>query len=125
VADRPFPDVPRVIAICSFCRHPDTDVQTLVAGPGVFICNECVELCAQIVAGKSSGGPQLAPWEYDLSLEDTLAQLAPVASAAAQVDRNLHGWVQKARALGASWARIGEALGISRQSAWERFAAAT
>jgi hypothetical protein len=27
----------------------------------------------------------------------------------------------KARAMGVTWARIGEALGITRQSAWERF----
>jgi hypothetical protein len=29
--------------------------------------------------------------------------------------------VHRARALGATWARIGEALGMTRQSAWERF----
>jgi hypothetical protein len=29
--------------------------------------------------------------------------------------------VRRARALGATWARIGDALGMTRQSAWERF----
>lgn len=31
------------------------------------------------------------------------------------------GLVLKARALGVTWARIGETLGMTRQSAWERF----
>ena len=123
--DQDSADVTRVVARCSFCQTANTAVRTLIAGPGVFICNECVELCSQIIAEKGRGTPQLAPWEIELSLDDTLAQLAPVASAAAQVDRSLEGWVQRARALGASWAQIGNALGISRQSAWERFAAAT
>ena len=35
--------------------------------------------------------------------------------------RSLIGWVRKARHLGASWARVGETLGMTRQSAWERF----
>jgi hypothetical protein len=37
------------------------------------------------------------------------------------VEQHLTGWVRRARALGATWARIGEALGMTRQSAWERF----
>jgi hypothetical protein len=49
------------------------------------------------------------------------ANLPRIAAAGAQVEQHLAGWVQRARALGATWARIGEALGITRQSAWERF----
>ena len=30
---------------CSFCSKPSTQVAKLVAGPRVFICNECVALC--------------------------------------------------------------------------------
>ena len=37
------------------------------------------------------------------------------------VERNLAAWVHRARALGATWSRIGESLGMTRQSAWERF----
>lgn len=121
------PAGPRIVATCSFCHRPNTEVGTLVAGHGVFICDGCVALCAEIVAGRSAarpaeGAPQLAPWEHDVPLEDVLAQLGPTAAAGAQVERNLGGWVQKARSLGATWAQVGGALGISRQSAWERFA---
>ncbi|APZ53708.1 ClpX C4-type zinc finger protein [Salipiger abyssi] len=33
---------------CSFCGKPQNEVQKLIAGPSVFICNECVSLCADI-----------------------------------------------------------------------------
>ena len=42
-----------VIASCSFCGKPNTAVRKLVAGPGVYICNECVELSASIVEDAS------------------------------------------------------------------------
>lgn len=116
------PTAPRVLATCSFCHRSNNEVGTLVAGPGVFICDGCVALCAEIIAGRPASVPQLAPWEHDLPLDDVLAQLGPVAAAGAQVERNLAGWVQKARSLGATWAQVGAALGISRQAAWERFA---
>ena len=34
---------------CSFCGKPRSDVKKLIAGPNVYICNECVELCQEIV----------------------------------------------------------------------------
>ncbi|MBQ5884786.1 MAG: ATP-dependent Clp protease ATP-binding subunit ClpX, partial [Clostridia bacterium] len=36
---------------CSFCGKPQGAVQRLIAGPGVYICDECVELCLQIIEG--------------------------------------------------------------------------
>ena len=35
---------------CSFCGKPQSQVRRLVAGPGVYICDECVEMCMDIVA---------------------------------------------------------------------------
>jgi ATP-dependent Clp protease ATP-binding subunit ClpX len=35
---------------CSFCGKHQRQVDKLIAGPGVYICNECVELCVQIIA---------------------------------------------------------------------------
>ncbi|MDO4567412.1 MAG: ATP-dependent Clp protease ATP-binding subunit ClpX [Clostridia bacterium] len=34
---------------CSFCGKSQADVRRLVAGPNVYICNECVELCLEII----------------------------------------------------------------------------
>ena len=36
---------------CSFCGKSQSAVQRLIAGPGVYICDECVELCLQIIEG--------------------------------------------------------------------------
>ena len=44
---------------CSFCGKSQKQVQQLIAGPGVYICDECVELCNEIIeermAESSSG----------------------------------------------------------------------
>ena len=34
---------------CSFCGKPQEAVDRLIAGPGVFICNECIELCQTLL----------------------------------------------------------------------------
>ncbi|HXW47006.1 MAG TPA: ClpX C4-type zinc finger protein [Streptosporangiaceae bacterium] len=112
---------------CTFCMKLPADVETMVAGAGVFICNECVDLCVQIIASKPKDGSDAAPdsrmqtWEQKMSDEDLLAHLPRVAAASAQVEEQLTGWVRQARARGITWTRIGEALGMTRQSAWERF----
>ena len=111
----------RVIASCSFCLKPDDQVAKLVAGPGVYICDECVDLCRQIISSPPSLPPGLTSWEEDVDLEGVLASLPRMAAAGAQVESNLSRWVLKARELGATWAAIGLALGMTRQSAWERF----
>lgn len=37
---------------CSFCGKAQADVLQLVAGPGPFICNECIQLCVGFIATK-------------------------------------------------------------------------
>ena len=34
---------------CSFCGKPQEQVRRLIAGPNVYICNECIELCQEII----------------------------------------------------------------------------
>ncbi len=34
---------------CSFCGKTQRQVRKLIAGPGVFICDECIELCDRIL----------------------------------------------------------------------------
>lgn len=38
---------------CSFCGKSKTEVRRLIAGPQVFICDECVALCAEILQADS------------------------------------------------------------------------
>jgi hypothetical protein len=110
-----------VSASCSFCLKPSNKVNRLVAGPGVFICNECVDLCGQIIASPPSLPPRLTSWEEDLDLKAVLSSLPRMAAAGAQVESNLSRYVKRAKELGATWAAIGMSLGMTRQSAWERF----
>ncbi len=39
---------------CSFCGKTQDQVEKLISGPGVYICNECVDLCMDIVEGTPS-----------------------------------------------------------------------
>ena len=39
---------------CSFCGKNQNEVRKLIAGPSVYICNECVELCYVLVDGDKS-----------------------------------------------------------------------
>ena len=34
---------------CSFCGKAQDQVKKLIAGPGVYICDECIELCNEII----------------------------------------------------------------------------
>ena len=38
---------------CSFCGKSKDEVKKLIAGPSVYICNECVDLCQDILAKES------------------------------------------------------------------------
>jgi ATP-dependent Clp protease ATP-binding subunit ClpX len=49
---------------CSFCNRSETEIRRLITGPeGAFICNECVELCRDILEGEEprAEGPGIAP----------------------------------------------------------------
>ena len=39
---------------CSFCGKSQHEVRKLIAGPTVFICDECVELCTDIIKEESN-----------------------------------------------------------------------
>lgn len=108
-------------AACTFCMKSPAQVQTMVAGAGVFICNECVALCVELIEAKPAGPPKIRSWKKMLSDDELLATLPRVAAASRQVESELAAAVAEARARGITWTRIGGALGMTRQSAWERF----
>ena len=37
------------LTMCSFCGKSHSEVKKLIAGPGVYICNECIDLCSNIL----------------------------------------------------------------------------
>lgn len=40
--------------VCSFCRKPGNLVRRIIAGPGVYICNECVDICLKVLNEEES-----------------------------------------------------------------------
>jgi hypothetical protein len=36
--------------VCNFCGKSQREVEKLVAGPGVYICDECVDVCNEVIA---------------------------------------------------------------------------
>ncbi len=40
---------------CSFCGQSQKQVLKLIAGPGVYICNECIDLCNEIIEEETAG----------------------------------------------------------------------
>ena len=107
---------------CSFCGKPHTEVERLVAGPGVYICDGCVDLCKTVIeeSRPATPVPRLPEWA-SLSDEEMLDHIPRIAATVDQVDESLRSWIGELRRRGVTWARIGQALGTTRQSAWERF----
>ncbi|MFJ6213370.1 ClpX C4-type zinc finger protein [Streptomyces sp. NPDC092296] len=106
---------------CSFCLKAEADVAKLISGPGVYICDACVGACNDLL-GAAAGAPEIPAWE-DMPDEQILQRLPRIALVSAQVDGSLQTLVHRLRERGVSWTRIGTALGVTRQSAWEKFSA--
>lgn len=51
---------------CSFCGKSQKQVQQLIAGPGVYICDECVELCNEIIEERLAESGEKEAAEFDL-----------------------------------------------------------
>jgi ATP-dependent Clp protease ATP-binding subunit ClpX len=111
---------------CSFCGKPSSEVEKVIAGPGVYICNVCVSLCNDILETerrKPTAEPktQLPDWNESMTDEQILDMLPRIAAVGAQTEASLQQLISVLRERRVTWARIGAALQITRQSAWERF----
>ena len=51
---------------CSFCGKSQKQVQQLIAGPGVYICDECVELCNEIIEERLAEAGEETSSDFDL-----------------------------------------------------------
>ncbi len=49
--------------LCSFCGKSQRQVKKLIAGPGVYICDECIDLCNEIIDEELT-----APPNFDLTV---------------------------------------------------------
>src|SRR5262245_25558004 len=116
----PEPRKPRLR--CSFCAAAQTEVKTLVAGPGVFICDGCVQLCQDVVdrdAAKPKAKEALNSLLPDNAATETLLKtLAGYNGAFERIDAAMQDIVDILREREVSWATVGETLAVSRQAAW-------
>jgi hypothetical protein len=60
----PEPEAPQPLR-CSFCGKSQHDVRRLVAGPGVYICDECVELCLDVIRDEGKFEKVFGPLKPD------------------------------------------------------------
>ena len=65
---------------CSFCSKSQSEVRKLIAGPNVYICDECIEICTDIIAE-----------ERDLEERTELAELPKPAEIKAFLDQYVVG----------------------------------
>jgi ClpX C4-type zinc finger len=115
---------------CAFCGKSQTEVKTLISGPGVFICDECVQLCQEIIdkedaaTPRSRPEPQSAPSPLlpdSAPTEALLKTLSGYDGAFERIDSGMQDIVDILRERDVSWSAIGETLHVSRQAAWKRF----
>src|SRR5438045_9327678 len=51
--DKPeFPSRASHLTMCSFCGRSHAEVTWLISGPGTYICDKCVKICASVLAVK-------------------------------------------------------------------------
>ncbi len=108
---------------CSFCRKSEKEVEKLISGPAVFICGACVRACVAILDADAATPPPAAlsaPFE-GMADDKLLALLRPGLATLDDMRDQLHAHVSVLRTRGVSWEKIGKAMGVSRQAAWERF----
>ena len=80
---------PESLLHCTFCEKRQDSVAKLIAGPGVYICNHCIDLCNEIIVDESSD-----------------AGLVRLTELSSRVDV----LVEKLRADGVAWDEIRRAL---------------
>jgi len=60
---------------CSFCGKSQHEVRKLIAGPSVFVCDECVELCNDIIREEAQGDQSAKGGASDLPVPQEICQM--------------------------------------------------
>ena len=101
---------------CSFCRKDDATVEKLIGGPGSTSATPASR-CA--TASSRQAAPPFPGWTR--SPTPTCCALRPGRRRSTPSRDVLQEHVDILRRPRVSWERIGDAMGVSRQAAWERF----
>lgn len=68
------------LTMCSFCGKSHSEVKKLIAGPGVYICNECIDVCSTILRKELAGQDPDAPEGLNLDLAGEIPTPAELCS---------------------------------------------
>ena len=60
---------------CSFCGKSQHEVKKLIAGPSVFICDECIELCNDIIREEIQGAEAAKLTKSDLPVPQEIRSI--------------------------------------------------
>lgn len=60
------------LTMCSFCGKSHSEVKKLIAGPGVYICNECIDVCGTILRKELAGQDDDAAQELKQTLDESI-----------------------------------------------------
>lgn len=107
------------LSLCSFCGRSSDEVEKLLAGPGVYICDKCVSWSSKVLTGEFDTSKLPPP--TSAPNEDALAWLPGVAQTIRNAERDLKLKVDLLRSRGVAWKPIAEALDISESDAVAAF----
>ena len=109
---------------CSFCSKSQKQVKKLIAGPGVYICDECIVLCNDIVGEDTQAATDEAaavPAEPEPRETELLRRLPSFARMQTQAGKTMTSMVRELRDVKVTWEQIGAALEISAEEAKARY----
>ena len=76
---------------CSFCGKTQDQVKKLIAGPEVYICDECVELCNEILDEEFLDGKEKKETVGDNSNKDNIKEIPKPHEIKAYLDQYIIG----------------------------------
>ncbi len=100
--------------LCSFCGKSQRQVKKLIAGPGVYICDECIDLCNEIIDEELTGTSTFdlenlpKPKEIHAVLQEYVVGQDPAKRALSVAVYNHYKRVQMMQAEGESGPRAAE-----------------
>lgn len=87
----------------------------------MFICDACIQLCNEVLQSDEQLGRELSIGPDSEVAEVLLDELRINAAGLKQSEEQLQRAINLLRKYQVAWSRIGQAIGTSRQAAWERF----
>ena len=77
---------------CSFCRKNQDEVRTLIAGPTVYICDECVQICVDILDHDARPGTSSGEEDAEARARATAERMNTDPAARPSADLEVPSW---------------------------------